>query len=119
MKTSVLLPQAIKYQFELALAADGYGRQGGSRWIREAIISLVDHDPGMSTVGLGEDRQRFPALRTLELDEASSRALEKAVLIVRSQDPLIEGVRSAVIRAAIRHRLTRSDRSPIKSPGPR
>jgi hypothetical protein len=87
-----------------------YGPRAGSRWINEAIISMVDSDPALELVGLGEDmssRPKFDRLKSFGLSKDGSAALALALRRVRGQDVTQEGVRSAVVRAAIRWRLAR------------
>lgn len=82
-----------------------YGPKGKSRWICEAIRELVDADPGLTKVGLSEALSDNDALDIVNFDETTWALFEQACLVVRRQDPFFEGVRSAVIRAAIRHRI--------------
>lgn len=89
----------------LEQVAKTYGKKGKSRWIKEAIAMLVAEDVGLSTVGLGEDFETHDQSDVVLLDEEAFDHLLAAMTTVRRQDPLYEGVQSAVIRAAIRLRI--------------
>jgi hypothetical protein len=82
-----------------------YGKKGKSRWIKEAIAHLLANDAGLSSVGLGEDYETFDTSDVVIVDSATIDNLQTAITTIRRQDPLFEGVQSAVIRAAIRMRL--------------
>lgn len=83
------------------------GPKGKSDWIREALAELVVVDPRLSRVGLGEALADHDVIDMVILDPASSEVLDQACLAVRRQDPLFQGVQSAVIRAALRYALER------------
>ena len=109
MRTSVLMERELLDELNQVVAAsEGYGARAGSRWICEAIVAMVSEDPNLVRVGLGEDvegRPPFDALKTVKLDASAQEALELAINRVRRQDATQEGVRSAVIRAAVRRRM--------------
>jgi len=92
----------------LSAARAAYGRQGKSRWVREALAMLKDGDPVLSSVGLGEAKFQPAAHLQVSFDAASAELLETLVARVRWQDPLAKGVASQILRAAIRWRLARS-----------
>ncbi|WP_026608611.1 hypothetical protein [Methylocaldum szegediense] len=103
-KVSYRLPDSLLSQVK-RFSTVMYGPKGKSKWICEAIRDLVSTDPGLTKVGLGEDLSRNDALDIVNVDEATWDLFEQACHVVRRQDPLFDGVRSAVIRAAIRHRI--------------
>ncbi len=96
------------YDRFLAAARAAYGRQGKSRWVREALAMLKEGDPVLSSVGLGEVNFQPEAHLQVSLDAVSAELLETLVARVRWQDPLAQGVASQILRAAIRWRLARS-----------
>ena len=103
-KTTYRLPAGLRASM-LASVAREYGKKGKSRWIKEAIAELVARDAGLSSVGLGEDYETHDTSDVLVMDGAALEQLQGAMTLIRRQDPLFEGVQSAVIRAAIRRRL--------------
>jgi len=113
MRTSVMMDSATMNALQSAFQSDSaYGPRGGSRWINEAIVGMVAADPALELVGLGEDlmsRPKFDRLKSFGLSQEGAAALGLALRRVRGQDVTQEGVRSAVIRAAIRWRLAKRD----------
>jgi len=103
-KTTYRLPSALRKSM-LESVAKKYGKKGKSRWINEAIEELIKNDPGLSSVGLGEDYETYDTADVVAMDSAGLESLQTAMTTIRRQDPLFEGVQSAVIRAAIRLRL--------------
>lgn len=108
-RTTVLLPLALFQRMNDTLSQSGYGPREGSRWICEAIVDLVRSDPILADVGVGEDLEVFGKLKAISLTDAARDALATATEIVRRHDPAQEGVRSAIIRAAIRQRLAQDE----------
>ncbi len=89
----------------LAAVEEDYGMMGKRKWIKEAIADLVKTDMGLASVGLGEHYEVHDAQDVVIMDMKTVQRLEAAMTMIRRQDPLFEGVQSAVIRAAIRMRL--------------
>lgn len=106
IKTTYRLSSDLKIRMNAAVK-DDYGVKKKSLWINEAISQLLDNDIGLSCVGLGEHYEVQDKSDVLLLDEKAYQALETAMTVIRRQDPLYEGVQSAVIRAAIRNRLSK------------
>ncbi len=104
VKTTYRLPSELRVKM-LNAVAESYGKKKKSLWINEAIKDLISNDVGLSSVGLGEHYDVQDRVDVLLLDENTFHALETAMIIVRRQDPLYEGVQSSIIRAAIRKRL--------------
>lgn len=103
-KTTYRLPSALRENMLNAVTRK-YGKKGKSRWIKEAIAELAAKDAGFASVGLGEDYETYDASDVVVMDSPTLEALEAAMTAIRRQDPLFEGVQSAVIRAAIRLHL--------------
>jgi len=103
-KTTYRLPAELR-QNMLASVAKEYGKKGKSRWIKEAIADLIVKDAGLASVGLGEDYETYDQSDVVIMDSAAYENLQTAMTTIRRQDPLFQGVQSAVIRAAIRMRL--------------
>ncbi len=104
-KTTYRLPSDLRESM-LESVAKQYGKKGKSRWIQEAIDELLAKDAGLASVGLGEDYETYDKSDVLVLDKTTLEKLQIAMTAIRRQDPLFEGVQSAVIRAAIKMRLS-------------
>ncbi len=106
-KTTFKLPRSLRDEMREVAKAE-QGPRGKSRWVREAVLSLLETDPGLSTVGLGEDLREARGMVVDQIDITGiTNDLESAITLLRRQDPMMEGVQSAILRAAIRHRLKR------------
>lgn len=103
-KTTYRLTKQLKIDM-LQVMALTVGKKQKSKWINEAIGSFIKADPGLTTVGLGEDYETFDVTDDLVVDETTQNILEEAILKIRRQDPLYEGVKSAIIRASIKHKV--------------
>jgi hypothetical protein len=108
-KVGELLPSEVR----AAAIVEGYGPKGLSRWVSEAIVEFVkDLRARMWEVGTGDNVEGFNRVFKLQLSEAAEDAIERAVAVIRGVTPNEEGVRSAVVRSAIRDRLTSSRKHP-------
>lgn len=82
-----------------------YGAKGKSRWIREALEELLAEDRALQSVGVGEELAKKDSADVVDLGPELPARIQGAIEILRRQDPLMEGVQSAIIRAAIRRKL--------------
>ena len=103
-KTTYRLPSALRDTMRSA-ALEQYGPKGKSRWVREAIGELLEADPALRSVGLSEDLMHHDALDVVSLEDGLRERIEVAMTTLRRQDPLMRGVQSVIIRAAIRRKL--------------
>ncbi|MFO1432785.1 MAG: hypothetical protein U1F76_22130 [Candidatus Competibacteraceae bacterium] len=99
------LPALLKEKLNQVVRASSYGPKGKSRWVREALEALFLEDPNLITVGVGEHLERNDAEEGFLLAPEQVENLEEGIRLIRSQNPWAEGVRSAIIRAAIRQRI--------------
>ncbi|MFA6094265.1 MAG: hypothetical protein WC757_00005 [Candidatus Paceibacterota bacterium] len=104
IKTTYRLPNELRLKM-LSVVAENYGKKKKSQWINDAIKQLIETDLTLSSVGLGEHYDIQDRTDVLLIDESTLLLLESAMLKVRRQDPLYQGVQSAIIRAAIRKKL--------------
>jgi hypothetical protein len=86
---------------------DGYGPRRKSAWVREAINGFLEEEKrtGFAKVGVGDAVEKHKAIEVIRLDEATIERIEATVRLIRRQAPMMEGVRSAIVRAAIRWRV--------------
>jgi hypothetical protein len=89
------------------LQQEGYNAKQKSRWIREALSAYLEEDrkQGFARIGLADKIDQNTALDVVLLDDILQSRIDEAVMIIRRQTPMMEGIRSAVIRAAIRRRI--------------
>lgn len=103
-KTTYRLPSGLRDTMR-TVARMQYGPKGKSRWVREAIEDLLRADPALTSVGIAEDLMQHDALDVVSLEDGLRERIEAAMTTLRRQDPLMKGVQSVIIRAAIRRKL--------------
>jgi hypothetical protein len=84
---------------------DGYGMRGKSKWVNDAITRFLAIDCFPVLVDELDDDDDYPALLTLRLPEDTCKLLEQSVIVIRKENPMIEGVKSKIVRASILQRL--------------
>jgi len=105
-RTTIKLGTELAIELEAAIRAEGYGVLEKSRWVAEALTDFIaQRGAKLWDVGTGDHIEGYEGRLTLTLPEAASDALEQAVAAIRRISPLEEGIRSAVVRTAIRARV--------------
>jgi predicted DNA-binding protein len=105
--TSIKLQKKLHYRLQQRIIADGYGMRGKSKWIIEAIESLLKIEDYPELVDIAEDMEQLSDIVSIRLPESLMMRIEQAIIKVRKQYPAIEGVKSNLIRASIIQRLLR------------
>lgn len=109
--TSIKLQKKLHRQLQQRIIEDGYGMRGKSKWIIEAIESLLKIVDYPELVDIAEDMGQLNEIVSIRVPEELMVKLEKAIIHVRKQYPTIEGVKSNLIRASIMQRLLREHTS--------
>jgi len=109
--TSIKLQKKLHRQLQQRIIADGYGMRGKSRWIIEAIEHFLTLSDFPTLVEIAEDMHQLTDMVTIRMPENVMWKIEQALVKVRTQYPLIEGVKSNIIRASILQRLLRQPTS--------
>ena len=102
--TSVRMTAAMAEKYVSAYTSI-YGPRGGGRWVEEALAQLLKHPSFLTKIGAGEANIEFEISRHIGLTPLSQSQIQDAVRQVRRVDPLLSGLPSMIIRAAIKHRL--------------
>jgi len=110
-RTSFTLSPQLHAQLRESMAGDGYNlKKEQSRWICEAVQQLVNSDTrGLAGITVGEALEKRSIRIPLHLDEDTYDAIQRGVAMFRRLDPGEEGVRSALIRAAVKARVAAND----------
>lgn len=109
--TSIKLQKNLHRRLQQRIIADGYGMRGKSKWIIESIESLLALTDYPALVEIAEDMDHLSDIVSIRVPEPLMLKIEHAVVEVRKQYPLIEGVKSNLIRASIIQRLLRQPSS--------
>lgn len=113
MKTKITFIVPIKLQDEIRkhVIHDGYGLRGKSKWISEAVEDLIALNDFVSLVDINNEMKSLEKMETIIIEEEMKVKLEKACIEVRKKHPMIEGVKSRVIRTSILQRIIRSTKN--------
>lgn len=109
-KISLTFKLSTSLQKELLqqVIAEGYGMRGKSKWIIESIEQFLKLPNYPELVEIATDAEKLNSITSIRVPVELDRKIQDAVLAIRQFYPLIEGVRSNLIRASICQRLLRS-----------
>ena len=102
---TVKVPSEMHHQLLKKIIDDGYGMKGKSKWVIEAVEGFIKMDYFPELVELADDMEQLSDLISVRVSEQLVKQLDEATLTVRKQYPVLEGVRSKLIRASILQRL--------------
>lgn len=104
-RINVILPENISKEIRQRMLNDNYSLREKSRWISEAIeefLKLNDYHNFVEMANLVDD---LTHAETIYITSDLVEQLENAVLQVRKEHPVLEGVKSLIVRASIIRRL--------------
>ena len=107
LKVSFALPTSLKKEIRERVIRDGYGLRGKSRWVTEAIESLLSIKDYPKLISYNDEMSGFNEIETIVIDYKIRKNIEVAVLQIRKQYPTLEGVKSCIFRTAVMQRLLR------------
>ena len=107
MMTSLKISKDINNQMLHGVIEKNYGLRGKSKWIIEAIEQFLDLEDYPELVDIATEMQDLTETISIRLPAEIIRKLDKAVIVVRTRYPALEGVKSNIIRASIMQRLLR------------
>ena len=105
---SLKLSEEIIKKVSLRVVSEGYGMRGRSRWLTEAVERFLEMTNFPEMVDMADELTSLDKVISLRLSEELLGKIEDAILKVRMQYPVIEGVKSKIIRASIMQRLIRN-----------
>jgi hypothetical protein len=107
-KITFYVPEILQHELQARVIKEGYGLRGKSRWVSEAISRLLIINNFPELVNYSDSMGGFEKAETIVIDQATQHALENAIIQIRKNFPLLEGVKSRIIRTALLQRLLRS-----------
>jgi len=107
LKLSIALPSKLKEEFKLMVIKDGYGMRGKSKWVAEAVEKFLQIENFQDFVCLAEAQENLNDKEMIFAEETLEKQINQGVIAVRKIYPLMEGVKSKILRAAIMQRLFR------------
>lgn len=105
VKISFVLPAALQQDMKEKMIRDGYDLKGKSRWVSEAIESLLKMKTFPELVKLNDEMSGFGKMESVLIPRELKSKLDHAVLKVRQTYLMLEGVQSRLLRTAIMQRL--------------
>jgi len=102
------VPEAMQHEMRCQVIDDGYGMRGKSKWVSEAIEQLLSNEFYAEYVNLTEDKRKVNKVETVLVEPRVKECIDRAVLEIRKKHPLLEGVKSCLVRTSIIQRLLRS-----------
>ena len=110
-KITVRISDTMKTALQNDVMKCGYGFHGKSRWLSEAVSSFLQVPSYVDLVENGEcsNQAQLTSVEAFYVPISLISKLKKAQLEVRKNNPLLEGVQSAIIRASVVNRLMNID----------
>ena len=107
--TSLKLPKNLNFQIEQHVINKGFGLRGKSKWIRIAIEEFFNIPDYPTLVDLADTMEDLDKVVNIRLPDDLMNKIENAVIEIRQTYPLMEGVRSKLIRASILQKIISSN----------
>jgi len=107
-KITFAVPGKLKHELSEKVIKEGYGFRGKSKWVSEAVESLLKLKNFPDLVNHSDEMSGFDEMETSVIDYQLKSKLDGAILEVRKAFPMLEGVTSRIMRTAILQRLLRS-----------
>ena len=105
IRLNVNLPSNAKKELRERMIKDGYGLKEKSKWIGEAIQDFIQTDDFAQLTEMAGSLSNINAIESVNISPELDSKLEEACIKARTVYPLLEGVKSLVVRASIIRRL--------------
>ncbi len=106
-KITFVVPENLQKDLRERVIKDGYGMRGKSKWVSEAIEKLFEIQNFPELVNYSDEMRKFEKVETVVVEYSLRSDLEKAAIKIRKQLPILEGLKSRIVRTAILQRLLR------------
>ena len=106
-KISFVVPEDLQKDLRTRVIKDDYGFRGKSKWVSEAVEQLLNLPNFPELVNYGDEMHDFEKAETIVVDYRLKEQLEQAMVTIRKQYPMLEGLKSQIVRTAILQRLLR------------
>ena len=107
-KIAFAVQQSFKDELRKHIIQGGYGFRGKSKWISEAVESLLLIKDYPALISYNDEMYGFDKIETAVIDYSLKLKIEKAIIHIRKEFPTMEGVKSRILRTAIMQRILRS-----------
>jgi hypothetical protein len=117
VKVSCLLPAKLKSEMRGAMHQASYGLREKSRWLVEAIKAFLELNNYRDYIMYCCEIKGLDAKESFLIPSELKERIDEEYYIIRKDNPYIEGIKSAILRAAIIQRISRGDTIIKKSAG--
>ncbi|MGE3920539.1 MAG: hypothetical protein AB7F64_06310 [Gammaproteobacteria bacterium] len=107
-KISFAIPNNLKNEIRERVIKDGYGFRGKSKWISEAVENLLKYKDFTELISYSDEMYGFDKIETAVLDYPLKLKIDKAAILIRKEFPMLEGIKSRILRTAVLQRILRS-----------
>lgn len=107
IKITFVLPMTLQQELKETIIRDGYDLKSKSRWVSEAIKTIIENTNLPDLVKINDEMKGFEKLESVVISKELKTQLNEAIINVRKVYPGIEGVQSRILRTAIVQRLLR------------
>ncbi len=111
---SFKIPSTLEIEMNKKIVAQGYGLRGKSKWISDSLeqfLTCQDEHFVLECISYAEELENLDKTVTFRLSPAIDELLNCWAIKARVNMPMIEGVKSKIIRTAIIHGLLGSTKS--------
>ena len=105
--TSFKIPSWLNQELLEAMIVQEYGLRGRSQWVAQAINAFLKIEGFWEFVNIVEEIEENDCAISIRIPKPMETELQEAIKKIRQYYPLIEGVKSKIIRASILQRLIR------------
>ena len=107
-KIAFAVPSSLKNELREYVIRDRYGLRGKSKWISEAVESLLELKDFLELMSYSDEMYGFDQIETVVIEYSLKLKLDRAIIQIRKEFPILEGVKSKIMRTAILQRILRS-----------
>ncbi len=105
VKITFSMPKQMNLEVRTKVIEEEYGMRGKSLWVQEAVESLLDMKDFEDYIRYSDEIEKFDAVDSVMFPKEVKSKIDQAVVAVRTKYPVMEGVQSRILRAAILQRL--------------
>ena len=109
--TSIKLHKLLHHKLLQRIINDGYGMRGKSKWIIESIDMFLALPDYPTLVDIADNMDQLSEIVSIRLPEELLDKIDQAIIAIRRLYPVMEGVKSNLVRASIIQRLLREPTS--------
>jgi hypothetical protein len=104
-RISFFIPEGLQQDLKERMVKEGYSLKAKSKWISEAIESLLSLKSYPELVKMNDEMHGFEKPEYVSMPRSLKSRLDAIIVDFKQTYPLIDGVQSRILRTAIIQRL--------------